>query len=126
MPLIKPPTPSELESDKALVTARFDEAQQILEALKAETTELKESQEKQRQKVEETLQSVEKAISELQESGNRREADIRGFKADIDAIRELIPRVPIRQKYPVNVRLWKGIKKLKRVNYKIFRMNLNH
>ena len=93
MPLIKPPTPPELEADKALITAKFDEAQQILEALKAETTELKESQEKQRQKVEETLQSVEKAVSELQESGNRREADIRGFKADIDTIRELIPRV---------------------------------
>ena len=93
MPLIKPPTTPELESDKALVTAKFDEAQQILEALAAETAELKESQEKQRQKVEETLQSVEKAVNELQESGNRREADIRGFKADIDNIRELIPKV---------------------------------
>lgn len=103
MPLIKPPTPAELEADKALVTAKFDEAQQILEALKAETTELKESQEKQRLKVEETLQSVQKAVLELQESGNRRETDIRGFKADIDAIRELIPRVPSHQKYPVNV-----------------------
>jgi len=93
VPLIKPPTTPELESDKALVTAKFDEAQQILEALAAETAELKESQEKQRQKVEETLQSVEKAVNELQESGNRREADIRGFKADIDNIRELIPKV---------------------------------
>ena len=98
--MIKPPTPTELESDKALVTGKFDEAQQVLEALKAETAELKESQEKQRQKVEETLQLVEKAVIELQESGNRREADIRGFKADIDAIRELIPKVPTRQMYP--------------------------
>jgi peroxin-14 len=93
VPLIKPPTPAELESDKALVTAKFDEAQQILETLRAETTELKESQEQQRQKVEEALQSVEKAVDELKESGSRREADIRGFKADIDAIRELIPKV---------------------------------
>jgi peroxin-14 len=91
--LIKPPTPAELESDKALVTAKFDEAQQILETLRAETTELKESQEKQRQQVEEALESVEKASNELKESGIRREADIRGFKADIDAIRELIPKV---------------------------------
>lgn len=91
--MIKPPTPAELESDKALVTAKFDEAQQILETLRTETTELKESQEKQRQKVEEALQSVEKAVNELKDSGNRREADIRGFKADIDAIRELIPKV---------------------------------
>jgi peroxin-14 len=96
--LIKPPTPPELEADKTLITAKFDEAQQILEALKAETTELKESQEKQRQKVEETLQSVEKAVSELQESGSRREADIRGLKADIDTIRELIPKVPTSSK----------------------------
>ena len=93
MPLIKPPSPAELEADKALVTAKFDEAQQILESLKAETAELKESQEKQRLKVDETLESVEKAVSELRESGYRREADIRGFKADIDAIRELIPKV---------------------------------
>jgi len=93
VPLIKPPSPAELEADKALVTAKFDEAQQILESLKAETAELKESQEKQRLKVDETLESVEKAVSELRESGYRREADIRGFKADIDAIRELIPKV---------------------------------
>jgi peroxin-14 len=93
VPLIKPPTPAELESDKALVTAKFDEAQQILESLKTETTELKESQEKQRQKVEEALQSVEKAVSDLQESGNRRETDLRAFKSDIDSIRELIPKV---------------------------------
>jgi len=39
------------------------------------------------------LESVEKAVSELKESGNRREADLRGFKADIDSIRELIPKV---------------------------------
>jgi len=114
VPLIKPPTPPELESDKALVTAKFDEAQQILEALRAETAELKESQETQRQKVEETLQSVEKAVGELQESGNRREADIRGFKADIDNIRELIPRVfttPLKDFF--DFRLWKGIRKPK-------------
>jgi len=127
VPLIKPPTTPELESDKALVTAKFDEAQQILEALAAETAELKESQEKQRQKVEETLQSVEKAVNELQESGNRREADIRGFKADIDNIRELIPKVSTTPlKDFLTFRLWKGIRKPKRVNYKIFKMNLNH
>jgi peroxin-14 len=93
VPLIKPPTPAELESDKAIVTAKFDEAQQILDSLKAETAELKEAQEKQIQKVEEALQSVEKAVNDLQESGNRREADIRAFKTDIDSVRELIPRV---------------------------------
>jgi peroxin-14 len=93
VPLIKPPTPAELEEDKALVTAKFDEAQQILESLKRETTELKESQEKQRQRVDEALDSVEKAVTELKESGNRRESDIRAFKSDIDAIRELIPKV---------------------------------
>jgi len=90
---VKPPTPPELEADKALVTAKFDEAQQILETLKADTAELRESQEEQQQKVEEVLESVEKAVSELKESGNRRDASIRSFKADIDSIRELIPKV---------------------------------
>jgi peroxin-14 len=113
-----------LETDKALVTAKFDEAQEILEALKAETADLKESQEKQAQKVDEALESVEKAVNELRESGNRRESDIRGFKADIDAIRELIPKVS-QPAYCVDIRHWSGIKKLKLLNYKTFRMNLN-
>jgi peroxin-14 len=93
VPLIKPPTPAELEEDKQLVTAKFDEAQQILELLKTETTELKQSQEEQKQKVDQALETVEKTVAELQESGRRREADLRSFKTDIDSIRELIPKV---------------------------------
>lgn len=124
MPLVKPPTAPELEADKALVTAKFDEAQQILETLKADTAELRESQEKQRQKVEEAVDSVEKAVSELKESGNRRDASIRGFKADIDSIRELIPKVQFSQlQWKLTVRLWNGIKRHKRHNYKIYRTN---
>jgi len=94
VPLIKPPTPPELENDKALITAKFDEAQQTLDLLKSQTAELKESQEQQRKKIDEALESVEKAVADLEESGKRREADIRSFKADIDSIRELIPKVP--------------------------------
>ena len=94
VPLIKPPTPAELESDKELVTAKFDEAQQILETLKNETAEVKLAQEEQKQKVDLALETVGKTVAELQESGRRREADLRAFKSDIDSIRELIPKVP--------------------------------
>ena len=102
MPLIKPPTPAELEEDKALVSVKFDEAQQILEQIKTETTELKQSQEEQKLKVDEALESVEKAVAELQESGRRREVDLRSFKTDIDSIRELIPKV---RPFPMSLRV---------------------
>ena len=104
VPLIKPPTPPELENDKALITAKFDEAQQTLDLLKSQTAELKESQDQQRKKIEEALESVEKAVEDLQESGKRREADIRSFKADIDTIRELIPKVPFLPPTPLRLR----------------------
>jgi peroxin-14 len=126
VPLIKPPTPPELENDKALVTAKFDEAQQTLDLLKQQTADLKEAQEEQGKKIEEALESVEKAVSDLQESGKRREADIRSFKSDIDNIRELIPKVrtsPGKEK--AYGRQWIGIKKPRIYNYKTFRMNLN-
>jgi predicted nucleic acid-binding Zn-ribbon protein len=110
-----------LEADKALVTAKFDEAKETLEALRAEATELKESQEKQRKEVEEALESVEKAVSDLRESGKQRESDIRGFKADIDSIRELIPKVP-HLKCRTDYRRWNAIRKRRRVSSKIFRM----
>jgi peroxin-14 len=97
VPLIKPPTPAELETDKALITTKFDEAQRTLDLLKAEAAELKSSQEKQQQKVGEALESVEKAVRDLRESGSRRESDLRGFKTDIDSIRELIPKVGLVQ-----------------------------
>jgi peroxin-14 len=126
VPLIKPPTPPELENDKALVTAKFDEAQQTLDLLKQQTADLKEAQEEQGKKIEEALESVEKAISDLQESGKRREADIRSFKSDIDNIRELIPKVRTSPgKKKAYGRQWIGIKKLRIYNYKTFRMNLN-
>ena len=84
-----------MEEDKALVTAGFDEAQKVLDELKAETQQLKESQEEERQKVEAALQDVEAAVQELKAAGKRREDEIRNFKADIDSIKELIPKVPL-------------------------------
>jgi len=93
VPLIKPPTQSELEADKALIAAKFDEAQEILDSLKAQTAELKQEQEKQSQKVDEALRSVDDTVKELRESATRRETDLRTFKSDIDNIRELIPKV---------------------------------
>jgi septal ring factor EnvC (AmiA/AmiB activator) len=85
-----------LEADKALVTAKFDEAQQVLDDLRKQTTEMREEQEKEHEKVNLALEEVEKAVKELKESGHRREADLRSFKADIDNIRDLIPKVPPR------------------------------
>jgi peroxin-14 len=93
VPLIAPPTAPQLEADKAEVAARFDEAQQVLEEIKTQATELKESHEKQKQQVEEALEAVQETVEELKESGKRREADLRSFKSDIDMIRELIPKV---------------------------------
>jgi hypothetical protein len=66
----------------------------------------------------EHLDSVEKALSELRESKNKREADVRGFKVDIETIRELIPKVVKPQDFIDRARLWNEIKNLKRLNCK--------
>ena len=66
---------------------------------------------------------METALSELRESGNKKEADIRGFKVDIETIREMIPKVAQLEDLIDNARLWNEIKRLKRLNYKSFKMN---
>ena len=85
---------------------------------------MKQSQLEQKQKVDEALESVEKAVADLQESGRRREADLRSFKSDIDSIRELIPKVWIPFDFDVDFyRRWRGIKRLRRISCRIYRMS---
>lgn len=85
---------------------------------------MKQSQLEQKQKVDEALESVEKAVADLQESGRRRETDLRSFKSDIDSIRELIPKVCIPSYFDIDFdRRWRGIKRLRRISCRIYRMS---
>lgn len=97
-PLIAPPTPPQLEQDKAALAAQFDEAAALLSSLQNDTNELKKSQDEQQKKVDEVLKEVETVVADVKSQTTRREDEIRSVRNEIDTIRELIPKALDKQK----------------------------
>ena len=93
MPLIAPPAPPQIEQDKAEIGEQYDRLNAVLEQLQIESNELKTTQEEQKTQIEGALKSVDEAVLELKGQTERRESDIRSFKSDIEAIREMVPKV---------------------------------
>jgi hypothetical protein len=115
MPLITPPAPPQLEADKADLEAHYSHLTAVLEQLQTESNDLKTAQEEQRERIDSVLKSVNSAVDELQQQSERRDVDMRGFKSDVDQIRDLIPKVT-KIAFLICIlisRLWKGTRRTK-------------
>lgn len=92
LPLIAPPTPTQLDTDKETVAAQFDQVQEMLSILQKDTEQVKEQNAEQNKKVETALEQVDAAVKDMQEKTARRETDIRRIGLELDQIREMIPK----------------------------------
>lgn len=92
LPLISPPTPTQLDTDKETVGAQFDQVQEMLSILQRDTDQVKELNSEQNKKVETALSLVDSAVKDMQEKTARRETDIRRLGLELDQIREMIPK----------------------------------
>ncbi|CCG82272.1 putative Peroxisomal membrane anchor protein [Taphrina deformans PYCC 5710] len=92
IPLMSPPTSTQLETDKESISAQFDQVQEMLSILQKETEEIKAYGSDQNKKVETALSSVDEAVQEMKTKTERRENDIRRLGLEMDQLRELLPK----------------------------------
>ena len=91
-PLIAPPTPPQLEQDKAAIDEQFARAFALLDTLSSDTTTLKEAEEARTQRLDTTLTDVEAVVAELKSANQRREDESRRMEAEIRNMKESLPK----------------------------------
>jgi peroxin-14 len=97
-PLIKPPTPPQLEQDKASIDESFKRAFDLLEQLNTDTAALKASEEARTTRLDNALGEVESVLVSLKESSRRQGDDNRRIEDDVRGLRDLIPKALDAQK----------------------------
>lgn len=105
MPLIQPPTPPQLEQDKASVDEQFKRAFDLLEQVNTDTAALKASEEARTARLDNALGEVESVLASLKESSKRQGDDNRRIEDDVRGLRDLIPKAMDAQKEATDNRL---------------------
>ncbi|CAI6340319.1 unnamed protein product [Periconia digitata] len=105
VPLIAPPTPPQLEQDKAAVDESFKRAFDLLEQLNTDTAALKASEEARTTRLDNALGEMESVLSSLKESSKRQGDDNRRIEDDVRGLRDLIPKALDAQKETTDARL---------------------
>ncbi|KAF2167008.1 hypothetical protein M409DRAFT_22447 [Zasmidium cellare ATCC 36951] len=104
-PLIAPPTPPQLEQDKASVDASFEKAFALLEQLATDTQELKDAEAARKERLDTALGEVESVISRMKQANEERELEAKRISREINEIRDQIPKAIEKEKELTDTRL---------------------
>jgi len=104
-PLIAPPTPPQLEQDKASIDASFEKAFALLDQLATDTEELKASEKSRTERLDTALSEVEAVIGAMKDANRRRDDDSRRISDEVRSLRDLIPRAIKTQEETADARL---------------------
>lgn len=91
-PLIAPPTPPQLEQDKAAIDEQFNKAFALLDTLSQDTEALKKAEEERTQRLDSAISDIEAIIAELKTANTKREDDARRMEAEIKSMKDGLPR----------------------------------
>lgn len=91
-PLIAPPTPPQLEQDKAAIDAQFNKAFALLDTLSEDTTKLKEAEQERTKRLDNAIAEIETIVTDLKTANQRREDDSRRMESEIKNMRDSLPR----------------------------------
>ncbi|KAE9963456.1 hypothetical protein EG328_011377 [Venturia inaequalis] len=105
IPLIKPPTPPQLEQDKTDIDKSFEKAFDLLEQLNTDTTALKAAEESRTTRLDSALGELESVLTSLKEADRKREDESRRNADEIRSLRDLIPKAIEGQKDATDTRL---------------------
>ncbi|KAL9108323.1 MAG: hypothetical protein Q9227_006922 [Pyrenula ochraceoflavens] len=92
MPLVSPPTPPQLEQDKAAIDAEFSKAFALLETLSEDTAALKAAEQERTERLDKSLTDVEGTIAELKIASKRREEENRRISDGVRGLQDDIAR----------------------------------
>lgn len=104
-PIIAPPTPPQLEQDKASIDASFDKAFALLDQLATDTEELKASEKTRTERLDQALSEVEGVVGQMKDATRRRDDEIRRTNDEVRSLRDLIPKAIKTQEENTDVRL---------------------
>jgi peroxin-14 len=91
-PLIAPPTPPQLEQDKAAIDEQFNKAFALLDTLTADTAALKEAEEERTKRLDSAITDIEGVIAEIKAANSKREDDSRRMEAEIKSMKDGLPK----------------------------------
>ncbi|KAJ9663971.1 peroxisomal membrane protein pex14 [Neophaeococcomyces mojaviensis] len=91
-PLIAPPTPPQLEQDKAAIDEQFNKAFALIDTLTEDTTKLKEAEEARTKRLDTAIADIETIVADLKAANTRREDDSRRMETEIKNMRDSLPR----------------------------------
>lgn len=91
-PLISPPTPPQLEADKASIDESFNRAFGLIDQLATDTAAIKESESERTEKLDTTLKDVGSVIEDLKASNTRREAESRIIADQVTGLKDMVPK----------------------------------
>ncbi|KAL8838757.1 MAG: hypothetical protein Q9170_002006 [Blastenia crenularia] len=92
LPLIAPPKPPQLESDKASIDASFSRAFALIDQLATDTTDLKAREEERTAKLDKSLDQVNSVVEDLKDANKKREMEGRMIADQVHALRDLVPQ----------------------------------
>jgi peroxin-14 len=104
-PLIAPPTPPQLEQDKASIDASFEKAFALLDQLATDTQELKDAESARKERLDHALAEVESVIGKMKEANENRELEAKRMAREIEEIKDQIPQAIQREKETTDGRL---------------------
>ena len=104
-PLIAPPTPPQIEQDKASIDASFDKAFALLDQLASDTQELKDAEKTRTERLDKALSEVESVIGKMREANEHRETESRRMAREMTEIREQIPKAIEKEREGTDARL---------------------
>lgn len=91
-PLISPPTPPQLESDKASIDASFSRAFALIDQLAADTAAVQESEAARTEKLDSALSSLTTTIDDLKAASTRRENEARVMAEQVSGLKDVVPK----------------------------------
>ncbi|KAI9832902.1 MAG: hypothetical protein M1819_003932 [Sarea resinae] len=104
-PLVAPPTPPQLEQDKAAIDESFTRTFDLLDRLSTDTEALKASEQARTDRLDTSLTDIESVVADLKHAGRRREDENRRLGDDVQALKSLIPKALEAQKETSDLRL---------------------
>ncbi|KAK7736584.1 peroxisomal membrane protein pex14 [Cytospora paraplurivora] len=104
-PLVAPPTPERLESDKKSIDEQFEKAFTLVEQLSKDTEEIKAAEVQRNEKLSDALAELETVIGELKSSNRRREDEAQRIRDDVQGLKDSIPKALDAQKNLSDTRL---------------------
>lgn len=105
VPLIAPPTPPQLEQDKADIDAQFDKAFALLDQLAADTETLKKNEQDRTERLDVALGEVEAVIGQMKDASKRRDDEGRRITDEVRNLKDMIPKAMESQKESQDQRL---------------------